>query len=41
MGGEVDEIYLEESNDGGVTWNTVATMDNAQSVACSTRRASS
>jgi hypothetical protein len=28
INGEVDEIYLEESNDGGVTWNTVVVMDN-------------
>lgn len=27
--GEVDEVYLEESNDGGATWTLVALMTNA------------
>lgn len=30
-GGEVDQIVLEESNDAGTTWTTVATMDNSVS----------
>jgi hypothetical protein len=28
-GGEIDQIILEESNDGGATWSTVAVMTNA------------
>lgn len=28
-GGEVDQIVLEESNDGGTTWTAVSTMTNA------------
>ncbi|MFO1030223.1 MAG: hypothetical protein U1F60_04025 [Planctomycetota bacterium] len=28
-GGEVDQIALESSNDGGATWTTIVTMDNA------------
>jgi hypothetical protein len=28
-GGEIDQIALEESNDGGLTWATIVTMDNS------------
>ena len=28
-GGEVDQIILEESNDGGLTWNPVVVLDNS------------
>lgn len=31
-GGEIDEITLEESNDGGLTWNPVVTMTNEPGV---------
>lgn len=30
-GGEVDQMELEQSNDGGTTWTAVATMDNSAS----------
>lgn len=37
VGGEVDVIVLEESNDGGATWTTVVSMDNGPGGVLATR----
>ncbi|MBL8734881.1 MAG: hypothetical protein JNL12_00510 [Planctomycetes bacterium] len=37
--GSVDEIHIEQSNDNGATWTTIATLDNSTSGALTTNSA--